>query len=89
MQLDRCQFLESARAVALSRIELFRRKAGLNCLSGCMYHRQKTAVCVLTEQGKIIKEMEVTSEPDSQIAIPQGLDGIVEAVGLEAGPLSQ
>jgi transposase len=54
-----------------------------------MYHRQKTAVCVLTEQGKIIKEMEVTSEPDSQIAILQGLDGIVEAVGLEAGPLSQ
>lgn len=49
----------------------------------------KTAVCVLTEHGKIIEEVEVISEPDPLIGLLKGLEGTVEAVGLEAGPLSE
>ena len=49
----------------------------------------KTAVCVLTEHGKIIEEVEVISEPEPLISLLEGLEGTVEAVGLEAGPLSQ
>ncbi|SFM64612.1 Transposase [Shimia aestuarii] len=49
----------------------------------------KTAVCVLTEHGKIMEEMEVVSEPEPLISLLKGLEGVVEAIGLEAGPLSQ
>jgi transposase len=49
----------------------------------------KTAICVLTEYGRIAMEMEVISEPEPLIAMLQGLEGTVETVGLEAGPLSQ
>lgn len=49
----------------------------------------KTAVCVLTEHGKIAMEMEVASEPEPLIAMLQCLEGTAEAIGLEAGPLSQ
>ncbi|KZY35554.1 transposase [Roseovarius sp. HI0049] len=49
----------------------------------------KTAVCVLTEHGEIIEEVEVASEPEPLISLLQGFEGTVEAVGLEAGPLSQ
>ena len=49
----------------------------------------KTAVCVLTEHGKIAREIEVSSEPEPLIAMLRGLEGTAEAIGLEAGPLSQ
>ena len=49
----------------------------------------KTAVCVLTEHEKIVQEVEVGSEPEPLIGLVEGLEGPVEAVGLEAGPLSQ
>lgn len=49
----------------------------------------KTAICVLTEYGRIAMEMEVSSEPEPLIAMLHGLEGTVETVGLEAGPLSQ
>src|SRR6056297_1137606 len=49
----------------------------------------KTAVCVLTEHGKIAMEVEVASEPEPLISLLQDLQGAAEAIGLEAGPLSQ
>ena len=49
----------------------------------------KTAVCVLTEHGQIMEELEVVSEPEPLIAMLGGLEGTAEAIGLEAGPLSQ
>ncbi len=49
----------------------------------------KTAVCVLTEHGKIVREVEVASEPEPLITLLTDLDGTTEAIGLEAGPLSR
>lgn len=49
----------------------------------------KTAVCVLTEHGKIVREVDVASEPEPLITLLRDLDGMIEAIGLEAGPLSQ
>ena len=49
----------------------------------------KTAICVVSEHGKIVREAEVTSEPEPLLEWLQTLDGDIAALGLEAGPLSQ
>lgn len=49
----------------------------------------KTAICVVNEHGKIVREGEVASEPEQLIAYLQLLNGTIAAIGLEAGPLSQ
>lgn len=49
----------------------------------------KTAICVVSEHGKIVQEAEVTSEPEPLLAWLQSSDGTITALGLEAGPLSQ
>ena len=49
----------------------------------------KTAICVVSEHGKIVREAEVASEPEPLLAWLQALDGNIAALGLEAGPLSQ
>lgn len=50
---------------------------------------EKTAICVISEHGKILKEAQVASEPDALLRWIGDQDGTVAAVGLEAGPLSQ
>src|SRR5918995_1351254 len=49
----------------------------------------KTAVCVVSEHGKIVKEAEVGSDPAAltQFALEQ--QGEIAMIGMEAGPLSQ
>ncbi|WP_262386647.1 hypothetical protein ROLI_045950 (plasmid) [Roseobacter fucihabitans] len=49
----------------------------------------KTAICVVSEHGKIIKEAETASEPEMLVRWLGNLDGSVAVVSLEAGPLSQ
>lgn len=49
----------------------------------------KTAICVVSEHGKIVREAEVASEPEPMLAWLRTLDGNIAALGLEAGPLSQ
>lgn len=49
----------------------------------------KTAICVISEHGKIVREAETTSEPEVLSRWLSELAGRVAAVGLEAGPLSQ
>lgn len=48
-----------------------------------------TAICVVSAQGKILKETAAASEPEDLVAALKTLSGDVVAVGLEAGPLSQ
>lgn len=47
---------------------------------------EKSALCVLSEHGEVVKEAEVACEPE---AIGAALSGEVASIGLEAGPLSQ
>lgn len=49
----------------------------------------KTAICVIGEHGKIVKEAQVASEPDALMNWVGEQDGSIAVVGLEAGPWSQ
>ena len=49
----------------------------------------KTAICVISEHGKIMKEAQVASEPEELVRWIGHQEGIIAAIGLEAGPLSQ
>jgi transposase len=49
----------------------------------------KSAICVISEHGKILKEAEVSSAPEALARWAGTLDGTIAAIGLEAGPLSQ
>ena len=49
----------------------------------------KTAICVISAHGKIMKEAQVASEPEALVTWVGELDGIIATIGLEAGPLSQ
>lgn len=49
----------------------------------------KTAICVVSEHGKIIREAEAASEPEVLVRWLGNLDGCIAVIGLEAGPLSQ
>jgi transposase len=48
-----------------------------------------TAICVVSTQGKVVKEAVAASEPEALVSALQALPGTVVIVGLEAGPLSQ
>ena len=50
---------------------------------------EKTAICVISEHGKIVKEAQAASEPEALLCWIREQDGSIAAVGLEAGPLSQ
>jgi transposase len=50
---------------------------------------EKTAICVINEHGKIVREAQAASEPEALARWIGDLDGTIAAVGLEAGPLSQ
>ena len=49
----------------------------------------KTAICVISEHGKIQKEAEVASEPEALARWISEQNGTIAAVGLEAGLKSQ
>lgn len=47
---------------------------------------EKTAICVISEHGKIMKEVQVASEPDALLRWIREPDGVTAAIGLELGP---
>ncbi len=49
----------------------------------------KTAVCVLDEHGRIVREAETSSDPEALARFAKDQPGEIAAIGLEAGPLSQ
>lgn len=50
---------------------------------------KKTAVCVINEHGKVVKETQISSDPEALSGFAGTLAGTVAIIGLEAGPLSQ
>lgn len=49
----------------------------------------KTAICVISQHGEIIKGAEAASDPEVLVCWLDDLVGDIAAIGLEAGPLSQ
>ena len=47
-----------------------------------------TAICVLSEKGKMVTEAQVASAPDALVSFLRKLPHGIAAIGLEAGPLS-
>lgn len=50
---------------------------------------EQSSVCVVDEQGKIVREIKVASEPEVLAALFSELGFPLTRIGLEAGPLSQ
>lgn len=50
---------------------------------------EKTAICVISEHGKIVREAQVASEPEALLRWIGDQDGEAAAIGLEAGPCRQ
>jgi transposase len=48
-----------------------------------------SSVCVVDEQGKIVRETKVPTEPEALVRFFEALGFAVKRIGLEAGPLSQ
>jgi len=48
-----------------------------------------SAICILGERGKVLKEAKIDSEPEAFVSFMQSLPYEITGIGLEAGPLSQ
>ena len=62
---------------------------GMKLFVGLDVSLAKTAICVVSEHGKIMKEAQVASEPEELVRWVREQEGTIAAIGLEAGPLSQ
>jgi len=50
---------------------------------------KETAICIVDETGKIVREAKMTTEPDAVVAFLKSAGFEYGRVGLEAGPMSQ
>jgi len=50
---------------------------------------KETAVCIVDEAGKILRELKVPSHPEDLVVALSDPAWRLERIGLEAGPLSQ
>ena len=50
---------------------------------------KETAICIVDEAGKVVREAKVATEPEAIIACLNGAGVEYARIGLEAGPLSQ
>jgi transposase len=60
----------------------------VSCFVGLDVSLDETAICVVDDAGAILKEGKAETEPDAIIAWLSAIDGPIERLGLEAGPLS-
>src|SRR6201988_4589330 len=50
---------------------------------------KETSICIVDDAGKIVREVEVASEPETLLAVLKNPAYCFKRIGLEAGPLSQ
>ena len=61
----------------------------MNVFIGLDVSLASTAICVLGPQGRIVEELQAESEPEALVRAIASLSYSIDAIGLEAGPLSQ
>ncbi|MES0828169.1 IS110 family transposase [Ruegeria sp. SCP11] len=61
----------------------------MNVFIGLDVSLESTAVCVVSEHGKISQATAAASEPEALVKALEEIEGSVLCVGMEAGPLSQ
>lgn len=61
----------------------------MNVFIGLDVSLASTAICVLGPQGRIVDELQAESEPEALVRAIASLSYSIDAIGLEAGPLSQ
>jgi transposase len=61
---------------------------GMRLFIGLDVSLVKTAICVISQHGEIIKGAEAASDPEVLVCWLDDLVGDIAAIGLEAGPLS-
>ena len=61
----------------------------MNVFIGLDVSLASTAICVLGPQGSIIEELQAASEPEALVRAIGSMPYSIDAIGLEAGPLSQ
>ena len=50
---------------------------------------KETAICIVDETGKIVREAKVTTEPEAIVTLLMEAGFEYARIGLEAGPMSQ
>lgn len=61
----------------------------MNVFIGLDVSLASTAICAVSEGGKILRATSADSEPEALVRTLKEVDGTIVSVGLEAGPLSQ
>lgn len=61
----------------------------MNYYAGIDVSLEQSSVCIVDEQGKIVREVKMASEPGALAELFTGLGFPLARVGMEAGPLSQ
>ena len=61
----------------------------MNVFIGLDVSLASTAICAVSENGKILRARSADSEPEALVRALKEVDGTIVSVGLEAGPLSQ
>ena len=64
-------------------------KRSIDHFAGLDASVKETSVCIVDDAGKIVREVEVASEPDALLRTLTKPDYHFKRIGLEAGPLSQ
>jgi predicted NBD/HSP70 family sugar kinase len=62
---------------------------GMRLFVGLDVSLEKTAICVISEHGKMMREAQAASEPEAFTRWIREMDDTIAAIGREAGPLSQ
>jgi transposase len=62
---------------------------GMRLFVGLDVSLEKTAICVISENEKIVKEAQAANEPEALLRWIVAQGGSIAVIGLEAGPLSQ
>ena len=60
----------------------------MSCFVGLDVSVETTAVCVIDDAGGIVRELSVASDPDALATSMEPFASDIQAIGLEAGPMS-